>query len=333
MKTQRRHELETNKLADWLAKNADHYKSHARTFLIVVAGAIAIFFAALVFRSTRAANEGAAWRNFYNAFAERSPEALTQVAKDASGTKVSLWAKQAAADSQLARGMTGLFTDRDEANKYLKDAEKNLQEVEAGAGDDQTLLERARFGLGQVYESLGDLGSAKKYYGLVAKTSPESALGKVATERAKLIGDPEMEEWYAWFSQQKPKPPQPQPPVGTGPGANPSVLGPGGTDSLRDLPKTSDLPSLEKQFPSLNKPATYPDPDPKSNASDPPDGSKSENPGKAESPPKAEENRKPEPAPNADEASPKEDSDSSKTKPDLPTSEANGKSPEPESSP
>jgi tetratricopeptide (TPR) repeat protein len=242
MKTQRRHELETNKLADWISKNADQYKSHVRTFLIVIVGVIAIFFASLIYRSSRANNEGAAWQNFYNALSENRPEAMVQVAKDHDGSKMALWAKQAAADLMLREGMLALFTDRDEANKHLKDAEKNLKEVEAAAGRDATLLERARFALGQAYESMGQLDDAKKYYDLVRKTDPESALGLLSAEKFEELSDPKTAEFYNWFSRQKPKAPQPLPPAGRG------ILDP--ANPLQNLPKNSDLPTLENQFPA-----------------------------------------------------------------------------------
>jgi hypothetical protein len=130
-----------------------------------------------------------------------------------------------------------MFEDRDEAETKLKDAEKNFQAVEEGAGQYPDLLRRARFGLAQVYETLSDVSKARDYYQQVAEADTDSPIGKLAAERLDRLSDPSIEKWYNWFERQEPAPPVP-------PGG-PGLEGPLG--DLEDLPETPDL-----SFPSTD---------------------------------------------------------------------------------
>ena len=108
-----------------------------------------------------------------------------------------LWAQQSAGEMQLANGSRQIFTDRDEAEKSLKDAEKSFKAVEAGAGKHPELVRRARVGLGRVYEAMCDVEKAKACYKQVAEDAPESVLGKTAEQRFKRLSSDSVESWYA----------------------------------------------------------------------------------------------------------------------------------------
>ena len=206
MKTDRRHELQTNVLADWIGKHLQQMQGYSKTILAVILLVIAAGIAGTFLAQDQAARAQASWNQFFQAFGERDPEALQVVAAKNQGTIASLWAHLAEADLKLAEGIGDLYTNRDNAKENLAEAERNYLAVEQAATE--TLLrERAWFGLGQTYESMAELEKAKQYYGKLVNSAPTSALGKEAKLRSDALSDPSTEKWYNWFANQKPRPP------------------------------------------------------------------------------------------------------------------------------
>ena len=108
---------------------------------------------------------------------------------------------------KLSTGAMLLFRDRNEARKNLKDAEKEFLAIEQDGARYPMLLQRARYGLAQVNESLCEVEKARDYYKKVASAEPDSALGKLAQRRHDQIAGRDTERWFAWFEKQVPKPP------------------------------------------------------------------------------------------------------------------------------
>ncbi len=209
MKTERRHELQTNVLADYLGKHLQRIKPYSRHISL---GALLIFaaiLAGLYFSNKRAAEMGAGWSDFLAAFSATDPDALEEVANLHDGSTAGLWARLSAGEIKVAMGTGQLFTSRKEAEESLEDAREHFEAVEEEAGGYPQLVERARFGLAQVHESLSDTEKAQKYYDKVAKTSPNSTLGQLAKQRFERLSDKSVQRWYAWFERQEPKPPMP----------------------------------------------------------------------------------------------------------------------------
>jgi hypothetical protein len=71
MKSEKRHEMQKNELADWLGNHAeaaaDYFWPVAGGIIVAFAGAIGIAW----YLNTRDANSAAAWDKYYQAFAER----------------------------------------------------------------------------------------------------------------------------------------------------------------------------------------------------------------------------------------------------------------------
>jgi hypothetical protein len=160
---------------------------------------------------------------------------LTEVARLHGGSTAALWARQAAGDMKLSTGAMMLFRDRDEARKNLKDAEKEFLAVEQDGARYPMLLQRARYGLAQVYESLSEIDKARDYYKKVASAEANSALGRLAQQRHDQIAGKDSDRWFAWFEKQVPKPPAGPVPA---PGQGPAV-----PDNLGVLPETPNLPA------------------------------------------------------------------------------------------
>ena len=251
MKAERRHELQDNELANWLGQYLEHIKPYSKTLLAVVLLAVAAAVAGVFVLRDQAARAQLGWNDFYQAAGQRSTDALEDVAKQHAGTEAAIWATQAEADLQLAEGVNALYRSREQAGDLLESAKQRYLSVAESPSADRLLKERAWFGLGRAHESLSELDEAMDYYGRLAQSSPESALGKESQRRLEMLQDPEVEKWYNWFGRQKPRPP-------TAPGrpgfpGNPDL--PGDLGNLPDRPDISLPQPVESTVPFGPQPA------------------------------------------------------------------------------
>jgi hypothetical protein len=247
MKAERRHELQTNTLADWIGKHIEHVQPHSKTISIVIVVICVLGLSFLYVTGQQSASAGRSWTAFFGAFAgaiaKNDAEILSPVTTRYQGTEASYWSMQMMADIDLARGAIQLYRDREEAEELLKVARANYESVLANAKQGSLLQTRARFGLAQAYECLGDLDQAKRYYKLVANSAPDSAVAKEARHSLDRLSSEQATDWYTWFANQEPR----LPPI-AGNGGLPEIgpdqdtsLFPSGDDGL-DLP--SDLTDL-----------------------------------------------------------------------------------------
>lgn len=236
MKTQRRHELQTNELADRIGHYLQQAKPYSRHIGLGLLAAVLIVGASLYLINQQAVAHGVSWSEFLRAFHSFDPKALAEVGKIHEGTAAALWARQSAGDFDLAEGARLLYRDRKEAARLLEEAETSYLYVEKQGAKYPLLVDRARFGLAQVYESMSRVDKAREYYEKVSQTAKDSVLGTAARQRAERLNDKAVERWYAWFERQ-----EPPPPPSTTPGAKatePKV--PADLDTLPDKP---DLPT------------------------------------------------------------------------------------------
>jgi hypothetical protein len=311
MKTDRRHELQTNVLADWIGKHIKQSQGYAKTVLAVVLLVAAVAIGGMYLAKNQAARSQLGWNQFFEAFGSRDPEALEVVAATNQGTAASVWAHLAEADLRLAEGIGDLYTNRDNAKKNLAEAERNYLAVDAAAKE-KILRERAWFGLGQTYESLAELDKAKTFYEKLVSSAPTSALGKEAKRRSDTLGDEATAKWYNWFANQTPRPPM-----------NPGAAGDFGLPNLpSDLENLSDRPDLSipglpaatsAAAPTANAPAPGPElnsptPEPASAPTEPSEAKSGDAPVPTKEPETPAANKTPaepkasEPAPKASDA-------------------------------
>jgi hypothetical protein len=212
MKAERKHELQHNELDDLLVKVVRFLRENG---VVLVVAAVVLILAVGVYAylsSTNAINADAGlWEDYIFALsdskdAERELQSLIDK-EDKGGRATSppvLWARLSLGNLKLAQGTRQLFENRDDAQQNLEDAEKNFLVVEKNAARVAELRDRARLGLAEVYESLGKPEDARKYYGMVAKSSPDSALGKLAVRGERRMAQKNNQEFLTWFAQQKP---------------------------------------------------------------------------------------------------------------------------------
>lgn len=228
MKTARRHELQTNTLADWLGESLENAKPYAKMALGIVLAAIVLIAFYLVMSRRSAKEEERGWNRYFAAFDSQEPGDLDDVAKEFIGTPISNWANLALADRKFAEGTNDLFSDRAKANEALAAAVTHYRE--AGKGTDPLLQQRATFGLARCYESqTGQLDAARKEYQQVIDRWPDSTFADMAKSRLADIDRNSTKEFYDWFADARlPAPPGDEPGI---PGVKPPVNLDGATDT------------------------------------------------------------------------------------------------------
>ena len=229
MKSEKRHQLEKNELADWMGGQIEAARPHMLTILAGIVLVVGVLVFAIYYFNTGDTSSAAEWSKYFQAFSEREPmPALEELTKDDPDSPPALWAAQTLGDINLARGTMELFSDRAEAKKMLAVAEENYKRVESKANYPQ-LVARARIGLAKVYEAQGNIEEARKYYEMVAKAEKDSALGMVASRGFDRMSDPRDVEAVKWFLQQQPKRPAPMSGM------------PGAMPGMPELPERPDL--------------------------------------------------------------------------------------------
>ena len=253
MKTERRHELQKNQLADSLAHWIEAAKPYSRAALaLVVAAVVAIFaWGYLSNQSSRRAADG--WNAYFSAIGARDPRTeLTDIASRYAGTEVSIWARLTLADIQLDDGTARLFVEKKDARDELRKAAELYRAVLLDSREPM-VLDRATFGLARAHEALGTpetLAEARKEYRSIGEKWPNSPYAKDATERANDLDEASTKSFYDWLAAyEPPRPLGNEPGV---PGARPDFLKdpleggvklPSAIDDNSALPKVGDEPA------------------------------------------------------------------------------------------
>lgn len=259
MKSERRHELEQNSLAQWLTENADRVKPYANTILGVL---LVIVLAVLVYNwwsGNAATNKEVAWDEMLGATSKalstQDASDLDLVAENHPNSKAGLWAAVTAGDLRLAFGADSRFSNKDVADDDLKAAVENYHFVLDEARD-SVLRERATFGLARAYETQGDLEKAVERYKEVVQHYPDGLYKPVAQDRLAFLESPAGKSFYKKFAQFKPEPALADEP-GT-PGARPEF----DLDSLT----TPETPAASSAAPAAESAPTDPDDTPADSA-------------------------------------------------------------------
>lgn len=216
MKSERRHELQKNILADWLGAQVEGVKPYATQIAIAVIVVVAVAAGSYWYMSGVGRQAADAWSQYFAAFNQRQPEeALAKVMTNQPGSEAALWAAQSVGDMNLAQGSMLMFSDRAEAEKRLEKATEALEQVRASATDPM-LKARALLSLGKLYEAKMQPEEARKHYEQAADASKNTVIGKYAAAQARRLSDERQVELLAWFAKQTPKRPAPLPGMGGG---------------------------------------------------------------------------------------------------------------------
>lgn len=241
MKSQRRHELQTNYLADHLGTAVETSKPYAMWVSLAIAAVVVVAIGYGIYASQTAKAASQAWGEYYFNIGTSDPEVLQQIAEDHPGTAASNWALQAWADNQLLVGLDQIYNDRKQAEETIQGAIEAYQGILKSTYEPE-LKTRAAIGLAQAYESLGKLDDASRYYQQVIGTSQDGFAG-MAAQRLAWIKSGEGKSFYDWFASVRSTP--------AAPPAFPS--------DLSKPPQTPDISFPQKQNP-LTLPGAEPTP-------------------------------------------------------------------------
>jgi hypothetical protein len=210
MKSERRHELQTNALADWLGREASvvapYVKRVALGAVVAVLGAWAIY----EYFQWQGRSQSAAWNALANASYEsdRSAE-LKKVVEEYDDTFASLAAQRQLVESLKRSALDRIFTDPAGAKTSLNEASDILATILTRT-DDPLIRQWALFESARTRESLAkdtlsgnqaldQLKEAERLYRQTATEYKDGPYGKLAKERLDKLTDPKTREWYAWY--------------------------------------------------------------------------------------------------------------------------------------
>ncbi len=251
MKSERRHELQTNELANRLARTIERIKPYTNLIIGAIVLLVGVGFAAAYINSQSERSRAMAWTSFFDALESGDPQNLIEVADTFDSSPAAHWALLAAGDRYREDGLTELFRDRTTAKENFEQSAAAYAKLPKNVGK-ALLKQRILFGTGQTQECQFKLDDALGQYQAVAKQWEGTAVGELAKERADWLALPKTRQWYEWFAQQEPIAAPLTPPTGLEglpdlpdfslpPAAPPTDSSSPGTDAL--LPETNSTSS------------------------------------------------------------------------------------------
>jgi len=206
MKSQRRHELEQNELAQWLgdvAKTIKPYQNLILGMLLVVLVGTAAY---AVWSRQSGSRSAAAWTALFEAVESNDPFQFDDVITDYEGTRAAECAAVMAGDIHLSEGCRLLFENKANANQELRRATEYYMSV-LETSEDPSLRERATFGLARALEAQArDLDEAIARYSEVVENWPDGPFAMAAQRRIEDLKRAETRAMYDRFARFDPKP-------------------------------------------------------------------------------------------------------------------------------
>jgi hypothetical protein len=205
MKTQRRHELQTNDLAVWLTEAVETAKPYAKLVagILIAAAVLLTFYVVMSGRSLQKEETG--WTQYFKATSSPKIEDLADVVRDYPNTSVAYWSHLTLGDRHLNEGVELRFKDWGKAEVELRAA---IESYRAAMNSSEPLVQqRAALGLAQTYETQQELDKAREHYQAVADQWPDTIYGDLASKRLADLNSQPTKKFYDWFAGQEPKPP------------------------------------------------------------------------------------------------------------------------------
>ncbi|MGO8688924.1 MAG: tetratricopeptide repeat protein [Thermoguttaceae bacterium] len=201
MKSERRHELTTNVLADWLAGIAERIRPYQTTLLGILLLAI-LLGTVLVLLINRYVGETAkSWEAVYSG----NPGSLSNLAEKEPTTPVGAAAGLLSGDACLREATQQRFVNQAAANQKLSSAVEFYQRVMEKAPT-PLAREQAAFGLARTLETQGKVEDAIKAYEALKSQWPDGAYADYAAKRVADLKTTATQEFYDKFAHFLPKP-------------------------------------------------------------------------------------------------------------------------------
>ncbi|MEX2187304.1 MAG: hypothetical protein WD875_10935 [Pirellulales bacterium] len=255
MKAERRHELQHNQLAEWLARKTVAVRPYITTIFVSMLAVVAVWVAYSWYSSSTAAAKSETWNRYYtalDAFAAGDDAPLRDFVSNHVGEPAGLVARQRLAMFQMSSAAARQLSSRDASRLAYQEAIDNFIEVRA-ATNVETLKRYASYQIAQARESRYDLDEAIKDYEAIVEKWPESMEAEQAKLRLADLKNPETKKGYEWHRTVNPTVTPPTAP--TTPVAPATNL-----DDLPDAPPAdaAATPAADGSKPAAPK-ATVPD--------------------------------------------------------------------------
>ena len=198
MKTERRHDLETNSLALKMTQWIETIKPHINKLLGAVAVIVGLMAINSIWNSKSAANEQNAWDAFAQARTSTDPELMSvqklAESEEFAGTRMREWAQIVWADRQVLLSARTYLFDRKAALSRLRGVIGIYDGLTTSASDPE-LRDRAHFGLGRVYELQNKVNLAQQQFAKV-----QGDLGPIASQRAEQLQSGGVKDDCEWLA-------------------------------------------------------------------------------------------------------------------------------------
>lgn len=208
MKSERRHQLEKNELADRLASGIESSQS---VLPFIVGGVVVLAIVAVgwgLYSSNSKKKASVAWTEFYFNLTRGDADSFVDLASDFPQSPATGWSLQIAGDDYLQRGVMALYTNRTEGEELLKQAIEAYEKVDQSTQNPE-LRTKSLLGLAEAHESLGDIEQAANLYQQVAKSATQPGIINEANERLAFLTSDAGKKFYDWFGTLDPKPDAP----------------------------------------------------------------------------------------------------------------------------
>lgn len=201
---QRKHELQTNELAQSLEANYEKFKPYLRQTLFIGGALLLTLFAFVFWRQTRNRVAEGQWEDYLYSVQTLENRGLVDVAKTYADVPAGQFAQIRVADYDLFRGVSSIVENRDE---FMDRTRRAIEAYEKLAADTKALpflRVRALFGAAHGYEATGDFDKARKIYQELVDTAPNDPVTVLARQGLKRLADPSVVAIYQKFLDWKP---------------------------------------------------------------------------------------------------------------------------------
>jgi hypothetical protein len=185
MKSERRHELQHNELAEWLFKAGQGIKPYQNLITAAMVVVLVAVVAYMIWSRTAASRAATAWTELIQNMERDNLDGLASLAESSAGTNVGNAAALVTADIRLDQACRQRFVNKTLAVRELKEAAKSYAAV-LNESRMPSMRERATFGLARAEEAQGDqsgLDGAKKHYAEVVANWPKGTYAAAAKQR------------------------------------------------------------------------------------------------------------------------------------------------------
>jgi tetratricopeptide (TPR) repeat protein len=212
MKSEDRHKLQQNELADWIGRTYQVIKPYSNAILAVVLLVVVGTVLWSWWNRQSASEASAGWDQIFTALGNGHIAELGEIADQYPNGEIGLWAIVISGDIHLAKGCGQLFTNKASASQELQKAQEEYAKVYKKARNPQ-LREQAIFGLARTYEALsgtrqsqGEIDKAISSYRELVEKWKDGPYYAWAKERLRDLDTTDAKTFYDKFAHYDPQP-------------------------------------------------------------------------------------------------------------------------------